>query len=107
MIRRPPRSTLFPYTTLFRSHPDAISVSIKRDKIPNNRKKLAFMIASLRSLDGKFNREDFAALERRRNAAFPCAKLGNPRDRGLGRTSQRGRGRVQRPAPTARPHSAA
>src|SRR2546427_5613461 len=22
MIRRPPRSTLFPYTTLFRSHPD-------------------------------------------------------------------------------------
>src|SRR2546430_8470169 len=24
MIRRPPRSTLFPYTTLFRSHPDGI-----------------------------------------------------------------------------------
>src|SRR2546430_12447271 len=24
MIRRPPRSTLFPYTTLFRSGPDAI-----------------------------------------------------------------------------------
>src|SRR3712207_6998327 len=24
MIRRPPRSTLFPYTTLFRSHSDAI-----------------------------------------------------------------------------------
>src|SRR5256885_13260102 len=24
MIRRPPRSTLFPYTTLFRSHPEAI-----------------------------------------------------------------------------------
>src|SRR2546422_11679015 len=23
MIRRPPRSTLFPYTTLFRSHPQA------------------------------------------------------------------------------------
>src|SRR3712207_6849645 len=26
MIRRPPRSTLFPYTTLFRSHPDGDSV---------------------------------------------------------------------------------
>src|SRR5258707_11482709 len=26
MIRRPPRSTLFPYTTLFRSTPDAIVV---------------------------------------------------------------------------------
>src|SRR2546425_3263372 len=25
MIRRPPRSTLFPYTTLFRSHPAATS----------------------------------------------------------------------------------
>src|SRR3712207_8687582 len=24
MIRRPPRSTLFPYTTLFRSHPRAV-----------------------------------------------------------------------------------
>src|SRR5229473_7501164 len=24
MIRRPPRSTLFPYTTLFRSHPDPV-----------------------------------------------------------------------------------
>src|SRR3712207_7506259 len=27
MIRRPPRSTLFPYTTLFRSNPDRISPS--------------------------------------------------------------------------------
>src|SRR3712207_8656652 len=26
MIRRPPRSTLFPYTTLFRSHADAVAV---------------------------------------------------------------------------------
>src|SRR2546427_4254529 len=26
MIRRPPRSTLFPYTTLFRSHLDALHV---------------------------------------------------------------------------------
>src|SRR3712207_8041224 len=24
MIRRPPRSTLFPYTTLFRSHPEPV-----------------------------------------------------------------------------------
>src|SRR5258708_11835914 len=26
MIRRPPRSTLFPYTTLFRSHHDAMAI---------------------------------------------------------------------------------
>src|SRR3712207_7619263 len=28
MIRRPPRSTLFPYTTLFRSHPAARLVAV-------------------------------------------------------------------------------
>src|SRR2546430_16744782 len=28
MIRRPPRSTLFPYTTLFRSQPDLILMDI-------------------------------------------------------------------------------
>src|SRR5260370_38615068 len=31
MIRRPPRSTLFPYTTLFRSHHD------RRDAVPGRR----------------------------------------------------------------------
>src|SRR2546430_11349337 len=30
MIRRPPRSTLFPYTTLFRSLPKLVSVSRSR-----------------------------------------------------------------------------
>src|SRR3712207_8702443 len=30
MIRRPPRSTLFPYTTLFRSHRDADVVAVDR-----------------------------------------------------------------------------
>src|SRR5258708_11574708 len=40
MIRRPPRSTLFPYTTLFRSIPDAVtadpnhySVSFENDVV--------------------------------------------------------------------------
>src|SRR2546430_3874863 len=32
MIRRPPRSTLFPYTTLFRSIPDAQRVSRQLDR---------------------------------------------------------------------------
>src|SRR5258708_19514562 len=31
MIRRPPRSTLFPYTTLFRSHRAELQVDIKID----------------------------------------------------------------------------
>src|SRR5256885_3116415 len=32
MIRRPPRSTLFPYTTLFRSRPTATSCSRSRSR---------------------------------------------------------------------------
>src|SRR2546426_3961906 len=41
MIRRPPRSTLFPYTTLFRSilsHPGAAIEShpVRRDRIPSS-----------------------------------------------------------------------
>src|SRR2546428_6884820 len=36
MIRRPPRSTLFPYTTLFRSHPhrlEAVAARISRSRL--------------------------------------------------------------------------
>src|SRR5687768_18095893 len=33
MIRRPPRSTLFPYTTLFRSVPDAALLARKRAEV--------------------------------------------------------------------------
>src|SRR2546430_10380315 len=35
MIRRPPRSTLFPYTTLFRSHPELLAQALgprRRDR---------------------------------------------------------------------------
>src|SRR5437660_4772507 len=31
MMRRPPRSTLFPYTTLFRSHSDERDLDLPRD----------------------------------------------------------------------------
>src|SRR5689334_23507334 len=34
MIRRPPRSTLFPYTTLFRSTRRRTSPSARRDDVP-------------------------------------------------------------------------
>src|SRR5258707_11610051 len=34
MIRRPPRSTLFPYTTLFRSNALALVGDLQRDVIP-------------------------------------------------------------------------
>src|SRR5690348_17716332 len=36
MIRRPPRSTLFPYTTLFRSHSSEIGLScVSSGRVPN------------------------------------------------------------------------
>src|SRR2546422_4423054 len=38
MIRRPPRSTLFPYTTLFRSHPGR-DRGLARDVRPRRRKR--------------------------------------------------------------------
>src|SRR2546430_10489265 len=37
MIRRPPRSTLFPYTTLFRSHPDQRHLHHRRTDLPRDR----------------------------------------------------------------------
>src|SRR5258708_19097659 len=48
MIRRPPRSTLFPYTTLFRSRP---AVWIGGEKVENVADHPAFARAA-RSLDG-------------------------------------------------------
>src|SRR2546430_7449015 len=41
MIRRPPRSTLFPYTTLFRSSPDFF-LERKNDSVPAYRKLCYF-----------------------------------------------------------------
>src|SRR2546426_2014003 len=35
MIRRPPRSTLFPYTTLFRSHRRKVAREAARSVLPN------------------------------------------------------------------------
>src|SRR5207249_7081826 len=38
MIRRPPRSTLFPYTTLFRSHENGVAVGgASRDRLGADR----------------------------------------------------------------------
>src|SRR5579883_212924 len=37
MIRRPPRSTLFPYTTLFRSHPFELVGSSAHEVLPHLR----------------------------------------------------------------------
>src|SRR3712207_8934578 len=41
MIRRPPRSTLFPYTTLFRSHVDRLAIGDRRDGVEEGELLLA------------------------------------------------------------------
>src|SRR2546429_2406232 len=38
MIRRPPRSTLFPYTTLFRSHDEVLPIAVDGETFGHHRK---------------------------------------------------------------------
>src|SRR2546430_4016336 len=57
MIRRPPRSTLFPYTTLFRSLAEAFRRSVEQNKqgsmlILELVKKMAQHKISIRSIEG-------------------------------------------------------
>src|SRR3712207_9192961 len=64
MIRRPPRSTLFPYTTLFRSgrHPDSDifldDVTVSRRHVEFHRESGGFSVHDVGSLNGTYvNRE--------------------------------------------------
>src|SRR3989454_1460395 len=55
MIRRPPRSTLFPYTTLFRSsHGNALAFALIGKELPASGLSVGGSIgwAKLRALDG-------------------------------------------------------
>mgnify|MGYP002528033829 CR=1 FL=1 len=51
MLRRPPRSTLFPYTTLFRSFDLIISNPPWEDAVPSNVSEFAFYDAEFQLLD--------------------------------------------------------
>src|SRR3712207_6955550 len=62
MIRRPPRSTLFPYTTLFRSHADAssgpfvhITLRVRAQRLCRRRrlKELLLCLRDVRVPDGR------------------------------------------------------
>src|SRR3712207_8292404 len=55
MIRRPPRSTLFPYTTLFRSHTHLQETEKNAVGILNDMKKAAAALESNASLGDKLN----------------------------------------------------
>src|SRR3712207_7215993 len=52
MIRRPPRSTLFPYTTLFRSHAHLVLADLRLGGLPRHRHPLdADLLVPDRHLD--------------------------------------------------------
>src|SRR3712207_8742780 len=54
MIRRPPRSTLFPYTTLFRSDPEAEAQALAADVGHHTQlREVAIDGLSLRRLEGE------------------------------------------------------
>src|SRR3712207_8477426 len=67
MIRRPPRSTLFPYTTLFRSVRDAAVVPVDKDRAP--------------VAEGDVAAVEVAVVDRLRDAMVgqPLAQLGHVR----------------------------
>src|SRR5256885_7207322 len=44
MIRRPPRSTLFPYTTLFRSRLDLRDLDIDQSSVPEHGEQLVALV---------------------------------------------------------------
>src|SRR5437867_7994729 len=62
MIPRPPRSTLFPYTTLFRSHGNALGIDVRRVIWPRtidmNDRALRSLIVGLGGVNGGPTRED-------------------------------------------------
>src|SRR2546427_5821948 len=49
MIRRPPRSTLFPYTTLFRSHVEAARLAQLREVVEEDAADAALLVAVLQA----------------------------------------------------------
>src|SRR2546422_8592858 len=52
MIRRPPRSTLFPYTTLFRSHAvEGVVVALQRDPLAHR----AEIVAEVERVSGRLD----------------------------------------------------
>src|SRR3712207_716431 len=62
MIRRPPRSTLFPYTTLFRSHPDA-TIALR---FRNDLELLVSVMLSAQTTDVNVNRVTATLFEKYR-----------------------------------------
>src|SRR3712207_7958803 len=58
MIRRPPRSTLFPYTTLSRSHTDRTPRMLSGASCSRHRTSDRYRMTQLRSRDSRLTQEE-------------------------------------------------
>src|SRR2546430_15109064 len=96
MIRRPPRSTLFPYTTLFRSHaarnvphalPRAVARGLEADRLPVG--EIARELYGRRG--GSIDSQPDGAVGRRLDFEA-CSDVGASPPLAAGRGSTRGRG---------------
>src|SRR3712207_8484741 len=54
MIRRPPRSTLFPYTTLFRSRPETVYPDSDGQPMADNTRQFRWIVTIQGGLDALF-----------------------------------------------------
>src|SRR5256885_10292423 len=66
MIRRPPRSTLFPYTTLFRSRDEALQLMHEHTQSPALRQHMLAVEAAMRAYavkDGERSEEHTSELQ--------------------------------------------
>src|SRR5256884_9039960 len=97
MIRRPPRSTLFPYTTLFRSR------FAERFKSPRTRRRLVCGPASPRNALGRGAHPCFTRREGRLRASRPLLRFfvgripgGKPDLRGEGVQNGTGKAKIGR-----------
>src|SRR5690349_24162492 len=90
MIRRPPRSTLFPYTTLFRSWFMSTSVSSRSESFRST-KLVAYSTSSMSSLSGssggsRRSEEHTSELQSRRDLV--CRLLLEKKKKNKGTNSQ-------------------
>src|SRR5688572_32078508 len=65
MIRRPPRSTLFPYTTLFRSRRRVINQTLHRRDAPRYRCRAKLPSMFARSVESRHHRPDDQSEDRK------------------------------------------
>src|SRR2546430_7615362 len=98
MIRRPPRSTLFPYTTLFRStHLHAELCATMRDAPPERQRALILAHPDLAGRSEEHTSElqsqsnlvcRLLLAKKKNNQLFLLRRRGSPRDHGRARLSQ-------------------